>query len=255
MTLRKAAMTIWKTTVLKKKKALTNSSLLLKSAGYQLVMNLQPCATAFYIAKTSTLNIGYLSSLSGLSMLCRGSNCSITWLLKCWPPRSAFCILKSSSESYVCHTCEHCRFGTQPSVCRRKDYLNSPGMNLCCIRTDCVQIWTKNLILIIIAWYDISLRFNQNCGLWLIESWKPSPPFGWNDQLTITKGGDFLKQCHSSVDWWESTCSYNAPIVGPRPPLIQMWSDIRGTNLAQRGGSRSPPFAFTTELQSTPTKL
>ena len=78
MTLRKAAMTIWKTTVLKKKKALTNSSLLLKSAGYQLVMNLQPCATAFYIAKTSTLNIGYLSSLSGLSMLCRGSNCSIT---------------------------------------------------------------------------------------------------------------------------------------------------------------------------------
>ena len=89
MTLRKAAMTIWKKTVLKKKKASTNSSLSVKSLGYQLVMNLQPCATAFYIAKTSTLNIGYLSSLSGLSMLCRGSNCSITWLLKCWPPRSA----------------------------------------------------------------------------------------------------------------------------------------------------------------------
>ena len=31
-------------------------------------------STVFCIAKTSTLNICYLSSLSGLSMLCRGSN-------------------------------------------------------------------------------------------------------------------------------------------------------------------------------------
>ena len=169
---------------------------------------------------------------------------------------ATFCVLHPQEQLWViCLSYVRTLQIWNSAKCFPKDYLNSPGMNLCCIRTDCVQIWTKNLILIIIAWYDISLRFNQNCGLWLIESWKPSPPFGWNDQLTITKGGDFLKQCHSSVDWWESTCSYNAPIVGPRPPLIQMWSDIRGTNLAQRGGSRSPPFAFTTELQSTPTKL
>ena len=93
MTLRKAAMTIWKKTVLKKKKASTNSSLSVKSLGYQLVMNLQPCATAFCIAKTSTLNICYLSSLSGLSMCVAALICSITWLLKCWPPRSAELLL------------------------------------------------------------------------------------------------------------------------------------------------------------------
>ena len=98
MTLRKAAMTIWKKTVLKKKKASTNSSLSVKSLGFQLVMNLQPCATAFCIAKTSTFNISYLSSLPGLSMLCRDSNLPV----KCWPPCFVFWILKSSSLSYVC---------------------------------------------------------------------------------------------------------------------------------------------------------
>ena len=123
--------------------------------------------------------------------------------------------------------------------------------------TSTLQVWTfvvfvltvlryeqNTWLQIIMAWYDISSRFDQNCGLWLIESWKSSPTFGWNDQLTIIKGGDLLKQCHSFVDWWESTCSYIAQIVGPRPPLIQMSTNIRGANLEQRGGSRVIiPFA------------
>ena len=78
-------------TVLKKKKASTNSSLSVKSLGYQLVMNLQPCATAFCIAKTSTLNICYLSSLSGLSMLCRGSN--LLYNLTIVMLTATFCVL------------------------------------------------------------------------------------------------------------------------------------------------------------------
>ena len=73
------------------KKALTNSSLLVKSLGYQLVMNLQPCATAFCIAKTSALNIFYLSSLSGLSMLCRGSN--LLYNLTVVMLTATFCVL------------------------------------------------------------------------------------------------------------------------------------------------------------------
>ena len=134
--------------------------------------------------------------------------------------------------------------------------------------TSTLQVWTFVVFVltvlkyeqntwfqIIMAWYDISSRFDQNCGLWLIESWKSSPTFGWNDQLTIIKGGDLLKQCHSFVDWWESTCSYIAQIVGPRPPLIQMSTNIRGANLEQRGGSRSPPpslFAFTWQPNCNP---
>ena len=96
MTLRKAAMTIWKKTVLKKKKASTNSSLSVKSLGFQLVMNLQPCATAFCIAKTSTLNICYISSLSVLSMLCRGSN--LLYNLTIVMLTATFCVLHPQEE-------------------------------------------------------------------------------------------------------------------------------------------------------------
>ena len=99
MTLRKAAMIIWKKTVLKKKKASTNSSLSVKSLGYQLVMNLQPCATAFCIAKTSTLNICYLSSLSGLSMLCRGSN--LLYNLTIVMLTATFCVLHPQEQLLV----------------------------------------------------------------------------------------------------------------------------------------------------------
>ena len=74
-----------------KKESLDNSSLSEKSLGYQLVMNLQPCATAFCIAKTSTLNICYLSSLSGLSMLCRGSN--LLYNLTIVMLTATFCVL------------------------------------------------------------------------------------------------------------------------------------------------------------------
>ena len=78
------------------KKALTNSSLLVKSLGYQLVMNLQPCANAFCIAKTSTLNICYLSSLSGLSMLCRGSN--LLYNLTIVMLTATFCVLHPQEQ-------------------------------------------------------------------------------------------------------------------------------------------------------------
>ena len=91
MTLRNAAMKIWK-----KKKALTNSSLLLKSLGYQLVMNLQQCAIAFCIAKTSTLNICYLSSPSGPSMLCRGSN--LLYNLTIVMLTATFCVLHPQEQ-------------------------------------------------------------------------------------------------------------------------------------------------------------
>ena len=89
----------WKKTVLKKKKASTNSSLSVKSLGFQLVMNLQPCATAFCIAKTSTLNICYLSSLSGLSMLCRGSN--LLYNLTIVMLTATFCVLHPQEQLLV----------------------------------------------------------------------------------------------------------------------------------------------------------
>ena len=99
MTLRKAAMTIWKKIVLKKKKALTNSYLLLKSLWYQLVRNLQPCATAICIAETSTFNICYISSLPGLSMLCRGSN--LLYNLTSEMLTAMFCVLNPQEQLFV----------------------------------------------------------------------------------------------------------------------------------------------------------
>ena len=195
-------------------------------------MNLQQCAIAFCIAKTSTLNICYLSILSGLSMLCRGSN--LLYNLTIEMLTATFCRAALSHMFVIRPNIADLGFSQVFAKGRTSSTL---------------QVWTFVVFVltvlkyeqntwfqIIMAWYDISSRFDQNCGLWLIESWKSSPTFGWNDQLTIIKGGDLLKQCHSFVDWWESTCSYIAQIVGPRPPLIQMWRDIRGTNLAQRGG-------------------
>ena len=82
-----------------KKKASTNSSLSVKSLGFQLVMNLQPCAAAFCIAKTSTFNICYLSSLSGLSMLCRGSN--LLYNLTIVMLTATFCVLHHQEQLFV----------------------------------------------------------------------------------------------------------------------------------------------------------
>ena len=194
-------------------------------------------------------------------MLCRDSNLPV----KCWPPCFVFWILKSSSLSYVCpidvgschldYLARLLSFNfkwdslrlTERSSPKIADYRFSQAFAIG-RTTSTLQVWTFVVFVltvlkyeqntwfqIIMAWYDISSRFDQNCGLWLIESWKSSPTFGWNDQLTIIKGGDLLKQCHSFVDWWESTCSYIAQIVGPRPPLIQMSTEIRGANLEQRG--------------------
>ena len=170
MTLRNAAMKIWK-----KKKALTNSTLLLKSLGYQLVMNLQQCAIAFCIAKT--LNICYLSILSGLSMLCRGSN--LLYNLTIEMLTATFCRAALSHMFVIRPNIADLWFSQVFAKGRTSSTL---------------QVWTFVVFVltvlkyeqntwfqIIMAWYDISSSFDQNCGLWLNESWKFSPTFGWND--------------------------------------------------------------------------